>query len=250
MTIAALDIGNYRAKLALVSKDGEIVSRSHFFTGDLLANTQPVVDRLRELKPVGCVIGSVVPELEKKLAKSLSSFDPLVVSGNTKNELVVEYDPLESLGADRLAGAVGAYREYGKILNRDIMLVDSGTTVTTDLISSKGAFLGGAIYPGDEMAMNSLNHYTELLPKMPFKRTRTVLGSSTRECMLIGVQATIIGAIEHLYHRYGRIHGENPFIVLTGASASWIATDLDIPNMVDPDLVLLGLSAIWSYNRE
>ncbi|HDR90935.1 MAG TPA: type III pantothenate kinase [candidate division Zixibacteria bacterium] len=250
MTIAALDIGNYRAKLALVSKDGEIISRSHFFTGDLLENDQPVLDRLRDMKANGCVVGCVVPELEDELAKTLSSWKPLFVSGNTKNELIVEYDPLESLGADRLAGAVGAYREYGKILNRGIMLVDSGTTVTTDLISSKGAFLGGAIYPGDEMAMNSLAQYTKRLPKMPFKRTRTVLGSSTRECMLIGVQATIIGAIENLYHRYGRIHGENPFIVLTGASASWIASNLDIPNMVDPDLVLLGLSAIWSYNRE
>ncbi len=250
MTIAALDIGNYRAKLALISKKGEIMSRRHFLTEELIANTDQISKCINELKPGGCVIGSVVPELDDVLSFSLKKFEPLFVTGGTKNELLVEYDPPESLGADRLAAAVGAYREYGSILNRDIMVVDSGTTITTDLVSSKGAFLGGAIYPGDEISMNAIARNARKLPQMPFKTTRTVLGSTTTECMLIGVQATIIGAIEHLYHRYGSIHGENPFIVLTGASASWIAPILGIPNMVDPDIVLLGLAAIWSYNRE
>lgn len=250
MTIAALDIGNHRTKLALVSSDGEIINRGHFLTDELLENLDQVAHKVIESKPKGCVIGAVVPEVEEELSSILSDFDPLVVHGDTKNELLIEYAPLETLGADRLAGAVGAFREYGSLLNRDIMLVDSGTTITTDLVSSKGAFLGGAIYPGDEIAMNALGRCARKLPQMPFKTTKTVLGSTTRECMLIGVQATIIGAIEHLYHRYGNIHGENPFIVLTGASASWIAPNLSVPNMVDPDLVMLGLAAIWSYNRE
>ncbi len=250
MTIAALDIGNHRTKLALVSKNGEIISRSHFLTENLIGNIDNFASRIIDSKPDGCVIGSVVPELEVDFASALIDFDPLIIHGDTKCDLIVEYDPPDSLGADRLAGAVGVYREYGSLLNRDIMLVDSGTTITTDLVSSKGAFLGGAIYPGDEIAMNALGKCARKLPQLPFKTTKTLLGSTTRECMLIGVQATIIGAIEHLYHRYGNIHGENPFIVLTGASASWIAPYLSVPNMVDPDLVLLGLAAIWSYNRK
>jgi len=250
MNIVTLDIGNYRTKLALISGDNEIIRHDYFLTTEIPRQIDRLQKVITEYNTEALSIGCVVPEIEVLLSKALSKHDPLFVHGDTKTELVVEYSPPESLGADRLSAAVGAYREYGRMLGRDIMIVDAGTTVTADIVSSGGVFIGGAILPGDQIALRALAESAKKLPPISFETREIVIGSSTRECMLIGVQATIIGAVEHLYHRYGGIHGENPFIILTGASASWLAPGLNIPNMIDPDLVLFGLAAIWSYNRE
>ncbi|RKZ29889.1 hypothetical protein DRQ36_07290 [bacterium] len=250
MATLTIDIGNHRVKLALISNCEEIVRREHFLTSEISGQKDSIIEMVDENDTDGIVIGSVVPDATKEFLKALSGYDPLVVTGKTPCGLSIDYDPIETLGADRLAAATGAFREYGEVINCAIMVVDAGSTVTADLISSSGAYHGGSIFPGERLALISLSDGAEQLPMIAFNPHQVVIGSSTAECMLVGVKATIIGAIEHLYHRYGEIHGENPFVIITGASASWIAPELSIPHMVDPDVVLFGLAAIWSYNNE
>ena len=250
MAVLTFDIGNYRAKLALISEGGEIIHRRHFHTSEVVEHRDMIVQTIEESSLEGLVIGSVIPEITEYLSENLAEYDPLFVDGETDTELVVEYYPRKSLGADRLAAAAGVFQEYGKVLKRDIMIIDAGTTVTADLVSAGGTYLGGAIFPGDDISIKALAKGTKQLPEIVFESSDTILGSNTRECMLIGVRAAIVGAIEHLYHRYGGFHGDNPFMIMTGASAAWLSPELNIPHMIDPDIVLLGLAAIWSYNKE
>ncbi|MEI2697278.1 MAG: type III pantothenate kinase [Microthrixaceae bacterium] len=62
------------------------------------------------------------------------------------------YDNPREVGADRIANAVGAYDLYGG----PTIVVDFGTATTFDVISDKGEYLGGAIFPGIEISMDAL----------------------------------------------------------------------------------------------
>jgi len=250
MTTLAVDIGNHRTKIALISQGDEIVHRRHFLTVEIEGQLDAVVQMLDESSADGIAIGSVVPTATELLLGALTKYKPLVVTGSTPCELTVDYTPAESLGADRLAAAVGAYREYGKVIKKATMIVDAGSTITADIVGPAGTYRGGAILPCEELSLRALHDGAAQLPKVEFKPPQIAIGSNTEECMLVGVKALVIGAIEKLYSQYGEAVGEHPFLVLTGASAAWIATELQIPHMVDPDVVLLGLSAIWSFNNE
>ncbi|MCK5832621.1 type III pantothenate kinase [bacterium] len=249
MATLAIDIGNRRAKLAIVSVEDEIVHRMHFPTSELQNNAEVIVKIANDPRVNGITMGSSVPHAVKAVKELLSDYPLLVVSGETPSEITVEYEPKLSLGPDRLAAAVGAYHVYGKALKRAIMIVDAGTAVTADLISEGGIFVGGAILPGDGLAFECLASGTANLEKIEYYPTEAYIGACTEECMLVGIRSAVVGAIEHLYKRYCDFHREHPFMLLTGASAAWIAPELAVPHMVDPDIVLVGLAAIWTYNN-
>jgi len=250
MKIFAIDIGNHRAKLAIISKQDEIVYRMHIPTDEIAEHSDAIVKMAEDSGADGIVIGSVVPSATEFFQEILSAHDPLILTGETPCGLVIGYNPPDSLGVDRLAAASGAYFQYGKVLMRTIMIVDAGSTITADMVNVDGVYLGGAILPGDVISLESLNENTKLLPQIEFEPIEVSIGSNTRECMLVGIRSAVIGAIEHLYKQYGDLRGENPFMLITGASAAWITPELSIPHMVDPDLVLIGLADIWSYNRK
>ena len=71
------------------------------------------------------------------------------------------YDTPETLGADRLAAAVGAALVAE---GRDALVVDFGTAITVDYVSGDGTYRGGAISPGMGMRFQALHRYTARLP--------------------------------------------------------------------------------------
>ena len=66
------------------------------------------------------------------------------------------YDTPETLGADRLAAAVGAALVAE---GRDALVVDFGTAITVDYVSGDGTYRGGAISPGMGMRFQAAPLY-------------------------------------------------------------------------------------------
>mgnify|MGYP006287794683 CR=1 FL=1 len=250
MAIFAIDVGNRRVKLGLVTGEDEIVHRLHFLSENLADNAESLEKLARDQKVEGIAISSVVPQMTDALRGILMGYRPLIVTGETPGPLEVRYDDKSKLGADRLAAAAGAYHIYGKILKRTIMVVDAGSAVTIDLVDREGSFLGGAILPGESISHRCLGKMISQLPEAEYEAVDSPYGTNTLDCMRAGVRASVVGAIEHLYKRFGDKLAESPFMLITGASASWIAPELSIPHMVDPDIVLVGLKAIWSHNNQ
>ncbi len=58
----------------------------------------------------------------------------------------------ERVGSDRLLAAWTARELFGA----PVIVVDIGTATTIDVVDDEGAFVGGAIMPGPELAMRSL----------------------------------------------------------------------------------------------
>ena len=69
------------------------------------------------------------------------------------------------IGADRLANAAAVAKLYGY----PAIVVDFGTAVTFDIISARGAYIGGAIAPGLEAMTNFLYQRTALLPRLSLR---------------------------------------------------------------------------------
>ena len=88
----------------------------------------------------------------------------------------IDYPKPKSIGADRLANAAAVTRLYGY----PAIVVDFGTAVTFDIISSAGAYIGGVIAPGLEAMTNFLYQRTALLPKTKLCASRKVRSGKPR----------------------------------------------------------------------
>ena len=120
------------------------------------------VDR-QEVEQV--IISSVVPPVTRPqgAARLLTGKEPLVVGGNVRCRVPVRIKRPETLGADLLTAAVGALDLY----QPPLLLVDMGTATTVTVLDEQGAFRGGAILPGANLALSSLAGGTALLPDIP-----------------------------------------------------------------------------------
>lgn len=160
------------------------------------------------------------------------------------------YNPPQTLGLDRIAGAAGAQLTFP---DENVLIIDVGTAITYDLLSSEGLFLGGNISPGLEIRYRSLNRYTDNLPLLDYNEKFDVseldlLGSSTEEAINAGVYNGILyeitGYINTLINKYNGLR-----VILTGGTAEYFVEKLKNPIFVDPNLVLKGLNHILEFQK-
>ena len=181
--LLALDVGNTHVVVGLmegreVRRSFRIATRRDNAVGDYAVALSQLlelaeVDR-QEVEQV--IISSVVPPVTRALqgaARLLTGKEPLVVGGNVRCRVPVRIKRPETLGADLLTAAVGA-------------LVDMGTATTVTVLDEQGAFRGGAILPGANLALSSLAGGTALLPDIPLAVPDRAIGDDTLTCMQSG----------------------------------------------------------------
>ncbi len=116
--------------------------------------------------------------------------------------LAVRLERPDLVGIDRLVDAVAANRLRRP--DRAAVVVDVGTAITVDLISADGAFLGGAILPGPQIAADALHASTDLLPPVDVEWTEPppALGTATASAIRSGVFWGAVGAIRELIDQF------------------------------------------------
>ncbi len=83
------------------------------------------------------------------------------LSGKDSCTLKIALHTPETLGADRLAGIVGASKLFPA---KNVLVIDMGTCIKYDFLSQKREYAGGSISPGLNMRLKALHDYTERLP--------------------------------------------------------------------------------------
>jgi type III pantothenate kinase len=142
----------------------------------------------------------------------------------------------ETVGADRLAQASGA---YARAL-APCVVVSMGTAITVDRVNLRGEFLGGLIAPGLRLMSRALHEHTALLPEVEPVRKRTALGRHTREAIECGISLAAEGLIRRaLAGRRGPVFG-------TGGDAPLFR---DLFDALVPDLCLEGIAVSWAWSR-
>jgi len=196
-----------------------------------------------------CIISSVVPQSLfnlRNLSRRYIGVVPMVI-GSPDVDLGVEVriDKPSEAGADRLVNAVGCRAKYDGAL----IIVDSGTATTLDVVSADGAFEGGVIAPGINLSMQALHTAAARLPRIAIERPERVIGKNTVGAMQSGVFWGYIDLIDGLIARVRAEYGEPMTVIGTGGVASLFEGASTSIQHYDPDVTIRGLYQIWQRNK-
>lgn len=150
------------------------------------------------------------------------------------------YENYQSLGLDRWLALVGAFS-----LGRGACLVlDLGTAVTADLVSSNGVHLGGYICPGMPLLRNQLCTHTRRIRYDEAAAQQALRslgpGHSTAEAVERGCALMLQGFVDAQLLMARERLGD--FVVfLTGGDSALVRERLPEARVV-PDLVFVGLA--------
>lgn len=174
-----------------------------------------------------CVVSSVHSGAEEKLRRILLRLVPaneICFLDSENAPLDVAVTSPDKVGADRIAAAVGARHLRGD----NVIVVDAGTAVTVDLLRD-GAFQGGVIFPGFDLAAGALATNTDRLPLVASRVDADIpiLGDTTDAAIQSGVFWMLVGAVERHVSNFWNAHGHFP-VLLSGGTGNLIfqASDL------------------------
>lgn len=193
---------------------------------------------------------SVVPSLDYSIRSAFVKYfniDPFVLQAGVKTGLQIKYKNPGEVGADRIANAIAASSQYSQ---KNIIIVDLGTATSFEVISSSGAFLGGAIIPGLQMQMRALNEKTANLPPVRILKPAAALGQSTAANIQSGLYFGQRGAIREIISTISQemFKGEPHVVIGTGGFAHLFEED-NLFDVIFPDLVLQGLRIAYEKNN-
>lgn len=236
-----IDIGNTRVKYGIFQSEALI----HLETTGI-NEISKTINELRETYPFGRMIVSStrreIPQILRELGQNMLMY--LELSHETPLPIQLDYDTPETLGRDRIAGAVGAMAIYP---GQAVVIIDAGTCITYDFLDQNSVFRGGNIAPGMQMRLQAMHQFTEKLPLAPFETQNEILGKSTIKALQNGaIQGTkfeIESFILHMKQKFGTLK-----VIFTGGDANYFVDFFYSKIFVVQNLVLIGLNKIINHN--
>ena len=231
----AVDIGNTRTKAALFEEERLLEAWENLPSDEIeTLCTRHGVTRI--------VLSNVAsPEREPKFPCGI---DIHRLSSSSRLPIVLDYDTPETLGADRIADAVGAWTLYP---GTPLVVIDAGTCITVDYVDRTGIYRGGAIVPGINMQLQALHHFTNRLPYEPRPVSQpSTIGRNTKESIHAGTVGSLLTTLQ-AWVAQARTAQADTRVVVTGGDASYLTNQISL-GLHDPHLQLRGLNAILDIN--
>lgn len=245
------DIGNTSINLGLFDADALIEEFRLASDKDLSQEEYEVLLKTlyKSYKIDGCIIASVVDELNKKFKASVDNvfkIKSIMLTSESNTGVKLSLDNPKEAGADRIANAAGAFTLY----NRPCIVIDFGTATSFDIINEKGEFLGGVIAPGLNLQMKVLNKFTSKLPKIDVAVSNKAIGNNTHDAILSGVIRGSAAMIDGLVEQCEKELGAKSTLVATGGYSGLIQSYLKRPfDFINPTLTLEGLRYLYELNK-
>ncbi len=196
-------------------------------------------------------VASVVPDSETCLVRLLEDrgLVPVHIDAAMRLPFRLNMAHPETLGADRLAAAAAAWSEYGVSGRRHVIVVDAGSAVTCEVIRRDGVYVGGAIGPGPELALQALRQGTAQLPAVAPAWPPALVGRSTAEAMQSGVMYGFVEGVRGLLRRVRDALPGKAFVVVTGGWRRLLAQEVPEIDRADDDLALKGVRQLMALNE-
>lgn len=194
-----------------------------------------------------CIISTVVPQSlfnQRNFARQYLKVEPFVIGENVDLGVKVLIPKPSEVGADRLVNAVGAHDTYPGPL----IVIDSGTATTFDIVDGEGSFEGGIIAPGINLSMKALHEAAAKLPRVAIQRPPQVIGRDTVDAMQSGVFWGYIDLIDGLVERIKAEYGKPMTVIATGGVASLFEGAASNIDHFDSDITIRGLRILYERN--
>ncbi len=233
-----IDIGNSFIKIAVFNQT------------EMLWNTKTNADKFVE---VFYEVSKQYPEIQNLLFSATGHIDKpwinifkthyrtFTFSHKTPLSFDNLYQTPETIGLDRLALVSAANKLYKY---QNVLIIDAGTCITYDLITSESKYIGGNISPGIDMRFKALHEFTAKLPRLKRETPMSFpLGKTTKDAMLNGVIQGVIFEIEQNIDRY-KADYKDLTVILTGGDQQYLSAQLKNSIFANPTFQLDGLNAI------
>lgn len=204
----------------------------------------------------GVIISSVVPPLTSAFTELVERYygqSPLIVTATTKTGVTIAIDQPEQAGADRIVNTAAVVALYGG----PAIVIDFGTATTFDVVSADGAYCGGAITTGINVAHDALVSRAARLHKVDLLPPPSPIGGNTIHAMQSGLLWGYVAMIEGLVARLKRemvvtmnLTGDDAVqVIATGGLARLFDQHTDVIDRIAPELTLDGLRVIYELNQ-
>ena len=190
----------------------------------------------------------MVPQITtniKLAAEKILKKEILVIGSGIKTGLDIRIDDPGQLGADLVAASVAGIAEYPV----PMMIFDMGTANTVCVIDREKRYLGGMIYPGLGVSLDSLTAHASQLGGISLEAPERVISRNTIDCMKSGVIYSAAAAMDGIIDRIQEEMGETLTVIATGGLAKCIVPHCRREVILDDDLLLKGLLVLYDKNR-
>ena len=248
----AIDAGNTRITLGFFEKD--LIKKVSSFSCEKEFEYSELKLKIKALSSDytvdGCLISSVVEELTDSLGQAVSevfNIKPSVLLPQNNGGIKLKTPNPEKCGADRVANAYAALKLYEQ---RPVIVVDSGSATTFDIVDNDNEFSGGVIMPGIDLQLKVLGEKTSKLPELSINNIKDdikAISDNTEEAIYAGVVVAHAQAIQGMIKLCEQELGEKAFIVGTGGNIEYINKYMNERHfdVINPYLTLEGIRLFY-----
>lgn len=250
MTLLAVDIGNSNTVLGVFDGDELVDSWRVRTNAHATADEIALLYRglLGDMPVDGVAVCSTVPavlrEVRRIAMRAFTGVPMVVVEPGVRTGVPVLIDNPKEAGADRIMNTLAAHHLYGG----PAIVVDFGTSTNFDVVSRRGEFLGGALAPGIEIALDALAARAAQLRKVELVPPKSVIGKSTVEALQSGMIYGVVGQVDGLVRRITAELGGQAAVIATGGLAPLILAESETLQYHEPHLTLIGLRLVFAKN--
>jgi type III pantothenate kinase len=251
--LLAVDVGNSNVVVGLfrdrslevswrMATDGERMPDEWWATTFSLAKAEGV-----DLSAIdGAIVSSVVPRLTPRIVEMVERrirVSPVIVSTAIDLGIGVRVDFPEEVGADRIVNAAGVQDLY----RAPAIVVDFGTATSFDVVSANGDYIGGAIAPGVQLALEALTGRAARLSAVELRIPERAIGSNTIYNIQSGTALGYLELVNGMLRRISEELGGDPVVVATGGLGELFNEHSPLIQAYEPDLTLHGLRVIYQH---
>ncbi len=243
--ILCIDIGNSTVFMGMM-REGKVLTRVRV-PSSLTSYDEHIAGFISENKIDTVLMSSVVPAatiLVEEAVRRMTGKSSLVVKRNLQAPFKIALDDPGTLGADRIADAAGAMRDYPL----PVIIIDLGTATTLSVIDKNGIFSGGSIGPGIYTSFRAITNKAAQLKDYQLLVPQRIIGTNTQDCINSGIinghAAMIDGMVQRIESETGQVYN----LILTGGMATTVAPFCKQKLTVDETLILRGLYYLFEKN--